>query len=95
MAFFGAVVKPDKPLPIVPHPDEEYNLHLSHACLSALAPKGKRVSLLVAHADEEPTVIATLVAGTQDNVALDIFLSAYVECTLQVRFSKCSDARNE
>lgn len=83
MAFFGAVVKPGSPSPLVPHP-EEYNLHLSAACLPATVPKGKRVSLLVNHEDEEPVVIATLVAGTFDTAALDLFFSEYVEFTLQV-----------
>lgn len=83
MAFFGAVLKPGKATPQVPHP-EEYNLHLSQACLSASVPKGKRVSLLVNHEEEDPVVIATLVAGQQDTVCLDLFFSEYVEWTLQV-----------
>jgi hypothetical protein len=51
MAFFGAIVKAGKPFPLVPHPDE-MNLHLSQVCLLASVPKGKRVSLLVAHEGE-------------------------------------------
>ena len=52
MAFFGAVVKPGKPTPQVPHPEEGINLHLSQACLPASTPKGKRVSLMVHHEEE-------------------------------------------
>lgn len=85
MAFFGAVVKPGKPTPQVPHPDDGFNLHLSQACLLATTPKGKRVSLLVNHEGEPPIVIATLVAGQVDSVPLDLFFSEYVEWTLAVR----------
>jgi hypothetical protein len=83
MAFFGAIVKPGKATPLVPHP-EDYNLHLSQACLSAATPKGQRVSLLVHHEGDEPVVVATLSAGTLDSIPLDLFFSEYVEFTLQV-----------
>jgi hypothetical protein len=83
MAFFGCVIKPGRPNPLVPHP-EEYNLHISQACLSAKVPKGKRVSVLVHHDGEDPVIVATLVAGQLDSVCLDLFFSEYVECTLEV-----------
>ena len=86
MAFFGAVVKPGpKPTPVVPHPDEGMNLHLSQACLMASTPKGKRVSLMVHHEGEDPVCVATLTAGSLDSIPLDLFFSEYIELTLEVR----------
>lgn len=59
MSFYGAVVRPTQATPFVP-PPEDWVLHLSQAALAADVPEGKRVSLLVKHADEEPTIICTL-----------------------------------
>eukprot|EP00195_Chlamydomonas_chlamydogama_P005861 CAMPEP_0202904994 /NCGR_PEP_ID=MMETSP1392-20130828/32009_1 /ASSEMBLY_ACC=CAM_ASM_000868 /TAXON_ID=225041 /ORGANISM="Chlamydomonas chlamydogama, Strain SAG 11-48b" /LENGTH=452 /DNA_ID=CAMNT_0049592893 /DNA_START=45 /DNA_END=1403 /DNA_ORIENTATION=- len=82
MAFFGAVVKPGKPTPSVPH-SEGWNLHLSQAALPATVPEGRRVSLAVQHEKDKPIIVATLVAGKADSVPLDLFFDEYVEFTLQ------------
>lgn len=72
--FYGGVVKPGKPLPVVPHADA-YALHLSQAALPAAGVKDRaRASLCVSVGGEPPVVLCTLCAGSQDTVLLDQFL---------------------
>jgi len=69
--FYGAVVKPGRDTPLVPHADG-FALHLSQASLAADVKVGTRASLLVKLGDnEESVVLCTLSAGTQDTVLLD------------------------
>jgi hypothetical protein len=81
--FFGAVVKPGKAHPLVPHADG-YTLHLSQASLAADVKAGTRASLLVRLGPKEsPVVLCTLCAGSQDTVLLDQFLAEYAELSIQ------------
>eukprot|EP00798_Chlamydomonas_sp_ICE-L_P016057 gene16057-22194_t len=83
MGFFGTILKPGKSVPYVPPPEDNVVLHLSQATLSAKVPVGKRVSVLITQNDEPPVVIATLRAGTQDSVPLDLFLEQYAEISTE------------
>jgi hypothetical protein len=67
--FFGSVIKPGKPVPLVPH-QEGWALHLSQASLPATVPEKSRVSLLVKVQGEDPVVLCTLCAGVADTVLL-------------------------
>jgi hypothetical protein len=67
--FFGGVIKPGKPVPVVPHP-EGWALHLSQASLPATVPEKSRVSLLIQVQGEDPVVLCTLCAGVSDTVLL-------------------------
>lgn len=67
--FFGGVVNPGKPVPLVPHP-EGWALHLSQASLPASVKEKSRVSLLIQVQGEEPVVLCTLCAGVADTVLL-------------------------
>ena len=78
MSFYGAVVKPGKPAPFVP-PPEEWALHLSQASLPASVKEGKRVSLLVKDQEGHQFILCTLKAGTTDSVPLDLFFNEYAE----------------
>lgn len=81
--FYGTVIKPGKKrTPIVPHADG-FALHLSQASLAADVQAGTRASLLVNVDKEEPVVLCTLCAGTQDTVLLDQFLTEYAELSVQ------------
>lgn len=77
--FYRAAVKPGRPAPFVP-PPEEHMLHLSQAALAHDVPEGTRASLLVKTGPEEaPALLCTLCAGRLDTVCLDQFFSHYAE----------------
>ncbi|GIL45223.1 hypothetical protein Vafri_2530 [Volvox africanus] len=79
MAFWSAIVKPGKPHPYVP-PPEEWNLHLSQAAIAPTVPEGRRVALAVkTDPEDEAVIICTLAAGCADTAALDLFFSQYTE----------------
>lgn len=80
--FFGGVVNPGKPVPLVPHP-EGWALHLSQASLPASVKEKSRVSLLIQVQGEEPVVLCTLCAGVADTVLLDQFVAEYAELSVQ------------
>lgn len=81
--FFGALVKPGKSHPIVPHADG-FALHLSQASLAADVKNGTRASVLVKLGPKEDSVVmCTLCAGSQDTVLLDQFMTEYVELSVQ------------
>lgn len=81
--FFGAVVRPGKAHPLVPHADG-YTLHLSQASLAADVKTGTRASVLVRLGPKEaPVVLCTLCAGSQDTVLLDQFMAEYAELSIQ------------
>lgn len=76
MSFYGAIVKPGRPVPFVPPAQEDWNLHLSQAALPPTVKAGTRVALAISHGDgEEPIILCTLTAGQCDTANLDIFLS--------------------
>lgn len=80
--FFGKVVKQGKTSPLVPHPDG-FSLHLSQVSLPASTKEGTRVSLLIKVGDDEPVVLCTLRAGSQDTVLLDQFVDEYAELSVE------------
>jgi FK506-binding nuclear protein len=81
--FFGAVVKPGRNYPLVPHA-EGFALHLSQASLAADVKNGTRASVLVKLGHEDDAVVlCTLCAGTQDTVLLDQFMTEYAELSIQ------------
>eukprot|EP00882_Tetradesmus_deserticola_P019029 GHRQ01020471.1.p2 GENE.GHRQ01020471.1~~GHRQ01020471.1.p2 ORF type:complete len:126 (+),score=29.36 GHRQ01020471.1:668-1045(+) len=67
--FFGGVINPGKPVPLVPHP-EGWALHISQACLPASVKEKSRVSLLIKVQGEEPVALRTLCAGVSDTALL-------------------------
>lgn len=81
--FFGAVIKPGKSHPLVPHADG-HALHLSQASLAADVKTGTRASVLVKLGPkEEPVIMCTLCAGSQDTVLLDQFMTEYAELSVK------------
>lgn len=82
--FFGTVVQPGKKSqPLVPHQDG-FALHLSQASLAADVKVGTRASVLVKlGAKEQPVILCTLCAGSQDTVLLDQFMTEYAELSIQ------------
>ncbi|KAF5842674.1 hypothetical protein DUNSADRAFT_5750 [Dunaliella salina] len=80
--FFGQVACPGRATPFVPggSPNDSI-LHLSQASVLATVKEGKRASLMAkfGSSDAEPVCLATLTAGRQDSVPLDIFLDRYTE----------------
>jgi hypothetical protein len=81
--FFGAVIKPGKSHPLVPHADG-HALHLSQASLAADVKTGTRASVLVKLGPKEESVImCTLCAGSQDTVLLDQFMTEYAELSVK------------
>jgi hypothetical protein len=85
--FYGGVINPGKPVPLVPHP-EGWALHLSQASLPASVKEKSRVSLLIKVQGEEPVVLCTLSAGVSDTV----LLVSVLLCCRQVtqRSSNCA-----
>lgn len=74
MTFWGGIARPSRTCPFVPPPDG-YSLHLSQASLPPSTKEGTRVALLARIEEEQEVILATLCAGRQDSVSLDLFFA--------------------